>query len=97
MYKDSKYELSSGFSWVYEKYLIPAIRWLSTILLILGCADLVLLLVFTVHFIPGFLLLNITAPLPLQNMLQTMVKINYQSLFAFSEVKTGYIGYGEAY
>lgn len=62
---------------------------MSTIFIILGSADLVILMVMTVHIIPAFLLLNIAIPLPLKHVLDNMMQINNQSLLMITDVRTG--------
>jgi hypothetical protein len=50
---------------------------------------------FTVHIIPAFVLLDLSPPMPLLNMISNMAKINSKSLFAFSNIDAGYEYYGE--
>jgi hypothetical protein len=49
---------------------------------------------FTVHIIPAFVLLDLSPPMPLLNMLSNMAKINSKSLFAFAKIDAGYEDYG---
>lgn len=93
IYFDDKYDLSSSWSTIFSTYVVPVVRWATSILVLLGCADYVIMLVFTVHLLPAFVLLNLNAPLPLLSTLKSMVQINYQSLFIFANINVGYEGY----
>lgn len=64
--------------------MITIVRWLVTIFALIGCADLILPLVFTTHLIPAFLLLGLSTPMPLQYVLETMITINFKNLFVFT-------------
>lgn len=61
--------------------------------MLLGSADFILMAVFTLHLLPAYVLLGLSPPMPLCNTLRAMVSINYQSLFVFADIKTGYEGY----
>lgn len=52
-----------------------------------------MILVFTVHFLPAFVLLNLTPPLPLYNTLLSLAKINSKSLFTFADINVNYENY----
>lgn len=69
---------------------MPGVRWTSSILALLGSADLVLMVVLTVHVIPAFVLLDLNPPIPLGNMLRSMNSINNQSLLVFANIDTHY-------
>lgn len=93
VYFDDKYDLFSAWSTIFAINIVPVVRWVTSILVLLGCADYVIMLVFTLHLLPAFVLLNINAPLPLLSALKSMVQINYQSLFIFANIDVGYEGY----
>lgn len=83
----SKYKISDDFSSAYEDDLILFIRWIFTVLVILGCADLVIPLIFSVHIIPFFLFFNLALPTALQNVLTHMIKLHFGNIFAFTDKK----------
>lgn len=70
--------------------MITPLRWISSILVLLGMADFLLSVIFTIHILPAFLLLNLSPPIPLQNLLLHMSKINDKSLFVFTDLDVGY-------
>lgn len=64
-------------------------------MLIAGSADIFIYLIFVVHFLPAFLLLDLGIPLPLRNVLEEMVKINTKSLFILSDYDLQFETYEE--
>lgn len=90
VYFDDKYDLSTAWSTIFTTNIIPVVRWATSILVLLGCADYVIMLVFTVHLLPAFVFLNVNAPLALLSTLKSMVQINGQSLFIFANIDVGY-------
>lgn len=76
VYLNSSYLLAEKFAEYYEAYMIKGIRWIYTILLFAGSTDIAVYFMFTIHFLPAFLLLDLPIPLPLKTVLQSMLKIN---------------------
>ena len=93
VYINDKYEIADKWALAFTNYIVHAIRWVSTILLLLGCPDYLFMLVLTVHLLPAFLFLNLYVPLPLKNVLIYMSTINHQSLFIFANIDVGYEQY----
>lgn len=83
---NSTYELSTNFGTVYYDSIIEPIRWMISIALVIGATDLFISLALVTHFLPAFLFLNLSIPLPLKNVLEQMAKINQKSLFIFSNI-----------
>lgn len=54
----------------------------------------VLMLVFTIHLLPAFLLLGLSPPMYLKNVLESMIKISYKSLFVFADINVNYEDFG---